>query len=186
MKYFTSDLHLFHDNIIKYCHRPCTPDIHYEWIMKHFEHLQQGDELYILGDLIFKPTRENVQKFFQYFKDKGVILYIIVGNHDEKFVNLLMQEYKEIFKCSAVDKINHYMTLRMKGEVIEKLVLLHYPMESWDGSYYGSVHLHGHTHGSSSKRQNRFDVGLDVEHKIYSLKDIEELYLLDNPLITCT
>ena len=56
MKYFSSDLHLNHANIIKYCSRPCTAENQNEWIYSLFDHLQKDDELYLLGDLMFKPT----------------------------------------------------------------------------------------------------------------------------------
>ena len=89
MKYFSSDLHLNHANIIKYCSRPCTAENQNEWIYSLFDHLQKDDELYLLGDLMFKPTLQMVKEFFQYFKDKGVVLNIVLGNHDEPYMNML-------------------------------------------------------------------------------------------------
>mgnify|MGYP002717615891 FL=1 len=179
MKYFSSDLHLNHANIIKYCSRPCTPENHNEWIYSLFDHLQEGDELYLLGDLMFKPTLQMIKDFFQFFKDKGVTLYIVLGNHDEPYLSMLYEAYRLVFNKSGIQYIHHYISLRYRNDdstPFPKLIMSHYPMESWDSSYHGSVMLHGHTHGTSRQHRNRFDVGIDVEHKVYSMSDIIQKY----------
>ena len=51
MKYFISDLHLFHENAIKYDHRPfdSIQEMHEE-IMKNWnDRVTNGDIVYILG-----------------------------------------------------------------------------------------------------------------------------------------
>lgn len=183
MIYFSSDLHLFHSNIINHCNRPCTEEEHEEWIMNKFSHLKEGDVLYILGDLFYKRVRlQDFIKFFNYFKEKGVILYICLGNHDDPFENIIRQAYEEVFKRKSGPFVKHYFTLRQKDYDLPfpALILFHYPMESWNNSYRGSVHLHGHTHGNSSYRKNRYDVGLDVEHLVYSLDCILQKVKEDN------
>lgn len=179
MKYFSSDLHLNHANIIKYCSRPCTAENQNEWIYSLFDHLQKDDELYLLGDLMFKPTLQMMKEFFQYFKDKGVVLNIVLGNHDEPYLNMLYEAYRAVFNKAGPQNIHHYISLKYRNDdsvPFPKLIMSHYPMESWDSSYHGSVMLHGHTHGTSKQRRNRFDVGIDVEHKVYSLLDIIQKY----------
>ena len=56
MIYYTSDLHLFHDNIIRLCNRPyknvyeMNDDIVERWNNK----VKPDDDVYILGDMFFK------------------------------------------------------------------------------------------------------------------------------------
>lgn len=182
MKYFSADLHLNHANIIRYCSRPCTNENHNEWIYQKFDHLKEGDQLYLLGDVMFKPSRALLKQFFQYFKDKGVELEIVIGNHDESFVFMMYEVYREVFGKSGPSHITHYISIRCRKDEelpFPKIVMSHYPMESWDSAYHGSMMLHGHTHGTAKKRKYRFDVGLDVDHKVYSLDDLIIMYQED-------
>jgi calcineurin-like phosphoesterase family protein len=46
----------------------------------------------------------------------------------------------------------------------ETLVLMHYPIDSWDGLNKGHIHLHGHCHLPQQKvfgKGRRMDVGID-------------------------
>lgn len=180
MIYFTSDFHLHHDSIVDYCNRPCNKgEEHYQWLMDHLQVLKEGDTLYFLGDLMFKATPERIITFFEYLESKGVTLYIAIGNHDEQFINMLYEVYRKVFNKAGPKYIQHYFSLRNKDISIPfpVLVMSHYPMASWNNSHRGSVMLHGHTHGNSPKHKNRFDVGIDVEHKLYSLDDILSMWI---------
>lgn len=181
MRYFSSDLHINHSNIIKYCNRPCTVETHKEWLYSQFKHLKQGDHLGLLGDLIFKAKLADMVEFFGLIHDQGAGLDIAIGNHDEPFFNMMLEAYRKVFGLSGHDHIKHYFVERFSGEEtpFKKMVMCHYPMESWDGSYHGSVMLHGHSHGMSQPFRHRYDMGIDVEHKVYSLDDIVAKYLAD-------
>jgi calcineurin-like phosphoesterase family protein len=43
-----------------------------------------------------------------------------------------------------------------------RLVLCHYPLAVWNRRHYGSVHLHGHSHGALASIGMRLDVGVDA------------------------
>lgn len=187
MIYWISDLHLHHDNIIDYCNRPCTKENHNEWIMSHFEPLKAEDTLYILGDITCN-SRVKLNffvRFFSYFKDKGVLLYIAIGNHDERYEGMMREAYKKVFGISSSDYIKHYFCLRnvqvsSTHNITTRIIMAHYPFGSWDQSHRGSINLFGHTHGFYKHRKKfQYDVGLDVKHKIFSLEDIEKKYLED-------
>lgn len=53
MRYFTSDTHYGHQNIIRYCHRPYTSVDHMntDLVNRAAERLQVGDDLWHLGDV---------------------------------------------------------------------------------------------------------------------------------------
>jgi len=56
MKYFSADLHLFHDAILQYCDRPFV-NVEQMWraIKRNWNNtVQQNDEVYIIGDLTLK------------------------------------------------------------------------------------------------------------------------------------
>ena len=60
MKYYISDLHLFHEKAIKYDHRPfdSIQDMH-EVIMKNWnDRVTNGDIVYILGDITMEKSRD--------------------------------------------------------------------------------------------------------------------------------
>lgn len=42
-----------------------------------------------------------------------------------------------------------------------KIIVCHYPLASWNASYYGSISLHGHSHGKMLPVKNRLEVGVD-------------------------
>ena len=52
-----------------------------------------------------------------------------------------------------------------------KVVMFHYPIAEWDQMHRGSVHFHGHLHGSVSgmERYRCIDVGMD-SHDCYPIK----------------
>lgn len=183
MIYFSADLHFSHNNIIKYCNRPCTIEDHDSWIMCKFDVLKPGDTLYLLGDITcnFKVNLQFFIGLFTSFKNLNVTLYILLGNHDEKFEGMMREAYQKVFGKSSSSFIVHYLCLRdikITEDKTVRIVMSHYPFGSWDQSHRGSINLHGHCHGTYKDRKKfQYDVGLDVEHKIFSLDDIIEKYI---------
>lgn len=89
--YIISDLHLTHQNIIKYCNRPYeqSPDgvaKMKEDILSLFDNLPTSCEIWNLGDLFdTKPhTLAEARKVVDRMKGKKRLrkLYLILGNHD--------------------------------------------------------------------------------------------------------
>lgn len=77
---------------------------------------------------------------------------------------------REACKGTNHKVLGYYHTFRYENN---KFVMLHYPMESWEGKQYESIHLHGHLHDKKILIDipNRYNVCLDNEHKIYLLDD---------------
>lgn len=157
MIYFTSDLHFYHKNVIKYCDRPFeSVEIMNEQLIKNWNKcVKANDEIYILGDFSFKGatlTNEVLEKL-------NGRKYLIKGNHDE-FTS------KENFDTSHFEYMKEYVKLRYQNEVF---ILCHYPFLEWDMRYKGSYNLHGHSHNNKEYNLNnqenkikRFDVGVDA------------------------
>jgi len=79
MRYFTSDLHLGHENIIKYCNRPfTTTSAMNQDIIEKISKLSATDEIYLLGDIALGKVYDNLALL----KDLPVKKIFIGGNHD--------------------------------------------------------------------------------------------------------
>ena len=112
----------------------------------------QDDVLIHLGDWSFGGF-ENVK----IFRDRIVCqeIHLILGNHDHHIENN-RGDCQELFTS-----VNHYTKLMYK---FDTLVLMHYPIDSWDGLNKGHIHLHGHVHLPTGKifgKGRRMDVGID-------------------------
>lgn len=91
MQYWiTSDYHLGHFNIIKYCNRPFTTieEMNETIIRNHNSRVKEDDVIFHIGDFCFKgsdtskPGEGELTKAQQYEKQlKGKIIFI-QGNHD--------------------------------------------------------------------------------------------------------
>ena len=166
MKYYISDLHLFHNRILEKFNRPFSSveEMH-EMIINNWKNKVKADDtVYILGDVgMYHP------------KEIGNILnnlpghkILITGNHD--FKNIHSGSYKKVF-----DKITSYLEIEDNGR---NVILFHYPIEDWNGKYREYYHLHGHIHNnedSLSQKERRFNVSAEVvEYTPVSLDELEQ------------
>jgi calcineurin-like phosphoesterase family protein len=118
--------------------------------------VRPSDTVYFLGDFIFSVNKEIITNVVGSMRAKEV--HFIAGNHDThlkgatKSLFTSYSDYKEI----TVHDVN------APGGV-QHIVLCHYPMLSWNRSFYGSWMLHGHCHGNlgEDKTSLRMDVGVD-------------------------
>ena len=160
MKFFTSDLHFNHTNIIHLCNRPFKDAIEMNrtlidnWNAK----VRKNDEVYFLGDaglghgkVFSKHLRSALYKL------NGTI-HFITGNHDKETLKVASDRFKTISDLKTT-KV-HY-----NGRSYH-IVMCHYPMLEWNGSHRGYLHAFGHCHGNLNKKfwskgTHRWDVGVD-------------------------
>ena len=158
MIWLTSDLHLNHAKIIKYCDRPFKDvNIMNETIIENWNYLVKEDDLiYILGDFCFGDARPLLDKL-------NGIKVLIEGSHDS----------------SAMSCRNKFkFTTPLLNIVIDKqpITLCHYAMRVWHRSHYNSYHSYGHSHGTLPSIGKSMDVGVDTNNfKPYSWEDIKEI-----------
>lgn len=159
--FFSSDTHLNHRNIIKYCNRPFSSVEEMDSII--IENINKivnvNDTLYHLGDFCF-GDKKNYYEIAKSYRDriKCKNLILIWGNHDNKIIEDL---FSETYDLTMIYKHN------------QKIVLCHYAMAIWNCSHHGSWHLYGHSHsGSESMLNEKFpkrksiDVGVDNAFKL--------------------
>ena len=141
-------------NIIKYCKRPFdTCDKMDEELISRWNGVCNDDStIYHLGDFSFHSELKTAAILSQL---KGKIT-LIKGNHDEgytKGTGIKSRSFRWRF-----EEIVDYKEIKLEGQ---KIVLFHYPIESWNNCHYGRWHLHGHSHGSIPEFGYRRDVGVD-------------------------
>lgn len=178
MIYFTADHHFGHENIIKYCKRPFNSleEMDNEMIERWNSVVGHSDTVYHLGDF----TLGNRSTAREYFKRLNGSINVIPGGHDSRWCET------NIFRRVFVFPPIHSVQTGSLGYI----VMCHYPMYTWERSHYGSIHLHGHCHGTigtaswsgdvqlppNQKNGIRIDVGVDC-HDFYpiSMNRIKEI-----------
>lgn len=159
--FFSSDLHFYHANIIKYCKRPfaSVEEMNEGLIANHNSLVKPNDVWYHLGDFAFAGSDE----IRQVLRRMNGIKHFVKGNHD-KAVNFV----------GLVESFSADLCLKFNGI---RYHLYHFPVSSWDSAHHGSIHLHGHSHGSTnSDGLLRFDMGVDCNNMFpFSLEQVEAL-----------
>ena len=139
MKYFSSDWHLSHQNVLSWSNRPfdTIEEMNETIIENMIKPLKRGDELYFLGDMSWKI--EPIKEFFERFP-RGTHIHMINGNH-ERWVGQFKHRYTSISNLKEIKIGGNHTTL------------CHYPMLAWNKSHYNAFSLFGHIH----KASHRFD-----------------------------
>lgn len=167
-KFFTSDLHFGHYNILKYENRPfASIDEMDDTLIDNWNKVvSKNDEVYILGDVSFHRDPKVTKSILRELSGRK---YLILGNHDKEIVH--SEELRREFVW-----VKDYATLRM-GDT--KVVLFHYPIQTWDCQHHGAIHLYGHIHSNISSHAmkyeipNSYNVGVDVnDYRPISFEEI--------------
>lgn len=108
MKWFTSDPHWGHFNVIKYCNRPFSSveEMHQHLIKEWNHRVSPQDDVYVLGDWCMNPKWYFILKLLNFKR-----LVLVLGNHDNK--NKLMQKLAEggelSHLASSIDVVNNHV-----------------------------------------------------------------------------
>lgn len=138
MTYFTSDLHIGHENIIRFCARPFSSleEMDSTLIANWNSRVKERDDIYILGDMFYRKN-EGVEEVLRKLKGKK---HLIIGNHDYSWMKKI-----EIGKYFV--EVESLLVLKEEGRV---MTLFHYPIMSWPHMYHGSYCIFGHIHNSAN------------------------------------
>ena len=162
--YVVSDTHFGHDNIRRFCNRPFdTIEEHDECLATNWNKTipSKNSRVWILGDFAFKRPDYWIRRL------NGSQKILIRGNHD-RYSNYIFNMFHIVYGCEKGACGLH--STAIDGQSI---TFCHFPMESWNKSFHGAWHLHGHCHkpieGSQPgqiSRGLRLDVGVDL-HNYY-------------------
>lgn len=170
MKFFTSDLHLFHKNVIKHANRPFADveEMNESLVNNWNSKVSERDVTFVIGDVSFGPIGDTVALLKRMNGDK----VLIRGNHDKAL--LRRPEFQGCFL--SIENLLE-IDVHDKDALHEKqrIVMCHYAMKVWNKSHYGAWHLYGHSHGTLPEDPNSlsFDVGVDCSN--YSPLSYEEV-----------
>lgn len=165
--FFTSDLHLGHSNIIKYCKRPFNnADEMDEALIRNWNNVVgKDDHIYVLGDFTMRSKPSNYLRRLNGFK------HLVQGNHDDR--------PSTDDGWTSIHKLHR---IKVQGQDI---VLCHYAMVVWDQSHRGSWQLYGHSHGTlpDNKASLSFDVGVDCHNYTpLSFEQVSEIMSRKKPV----
>jgi len=136
--YFTSDLHLSHENIIQLCKRPFKgiEEMNQSLINNWNNTINNDDTVFVLGDFCWSMSDKTIKYFISQLNG---IKYFIKGNHD-KNERAFPQLYDGFVNIKVVDSDDK------KFSGYQYTTLCHYPMLSWYQSHRGAWQLFGHWH----------------------------------------
>lgn len=149
-KFYTADTHFGHANIIHYCARPfSTVEEMDERLIENWNAVvTPRDAVFHLGDFAFYREERRIREVLRRLNGSKVLIY---GNHDRQIMS--NHEIQRLFsKCA------HYHEVKDGGI---RLILSHYRFLVWNGSHHGTIHLHGHSHGTLPGDSQCQDVGVD-------------------------
>lgn len=158
--YITSDTHFGHENIIRFSNRPFKNK--YDMTLKLIDlwnsKVPQDAAVFHLGDFGFKLGLDDAVDILS--KLNGQI-HLIEGNHDHHLLGY--PRFKDMFR--TVRSYARIVVAESEWE-FNDVILMHYPLERWDKSHYGSWHLYGHCHMEmkTDAETNRVHVGVDTNN----------------------
>lgn len=166
--FFTSDIHFFHTNIIRYCKRPFkTAEEMNEVLVSNWnEKIPQDAEVFVVGDVSFGKLEETV-KIIRRLNGRK---HLVIGNHDEHF--LQQPSFRACFETIA-DILQLVVEDDETSSGKMDLFLCHYAMRVWNKSHHGSINIYGHSHSTLPPNDFQLDVGVDGNNfEPYSYDDV--------------
>jgi calcineurin-like phosphoesterase family protein len=190
VKFFTSDLHFGHRNIIKYCDRPYNS---VEWMNEELvanwnNMVLPEDTVYVLGD--FSLSKDWATKYGPALNGTK---HLIAGNHDHchpihyKKNEKKKQRMHKLYHDAGFSSIQTELTLEIAGQTV-KLHHMPYSNDHTADERYkdlrpkddGGWLLHGHVHRAWKVREKQINVGVDVwGFKPVPILEIERIILGD-------
>jgi len=155
MVYFTSDLHIGHNNIIHYRSKFKSLDEHNNFMIDLILSLNKRDVLYIIGDFLFDCVRYS--EYLEYISHAKCSIKLVMGNHDSK-------------------KLYSYLPDNIKLQLplfsYKNMWISHVPIH--ESQLRGRLlNIHGHMHMSILDDSRYFNVNIDTNgYKLVSLEDI--------------
>ena len=167
--FITSDLHFNHLKIVEYCarsrgHFQSMDEMNETMIDNWNSVITPEDHTFVLGDFFMGNVQQTAVPILNRLNGTKTL---ILGNHDRSLMKIpgIAEHFHGVYDylCFELDKQT-------------AVIMFHYPIQSWDGKFRGSLHCFGHCHGNYTGVQGRAkDVGVDTNNLMpYNLRDLAE------------
>lgn len=136
-KFYISDLHFSHSNIIKFDNRPFSSveEMESALIQNWNNVVSDVDDVYVLGDFCWSAKDED---WIEILNKLNGHIHLISGNHDKQSMS---QQLRKKFSS-----ISNYKEVKDDGR---RVILSHYPMPFYRSAYNPDIiHLYGHVHST--------------------------------------
>lgn len=171
MRFFTSDPHYFHKNVINYCNRPWDSlEAMHEGLIENWNSVVgKNDECWVLGDFCFG----GLERSTSILKQLNGTKYLVEGNHDwqnnknpDRYFKV---GFSKVYQIKMVKIQGHYFMMShfplypsVYRRLINKLkgVKLRYLERRL--ADHGQRLLHGHVHTLWKKNGRQLNLGVDV------------------------
>ena len=147
--YVCSDLHIGHENVIKFDNRPFNSieEMNAYIIQELKTKLKPEDILIDLGDMFWDMNWVDCKKILDEIPCEKV--YKTPGNHDRD--GLYFGSQARLYDCFT--QMSDIIDMRVRwNDKPYRFTFCHYPMVEWNHKFRGSLMVHGHTHGSIDTR----------------------------------
>lgn len=189
-----SDMHYFHANILRYCHRPfATVEDQTQGLIANWNGVVGNtDRVINLGDYIWT---KDADQWVEIVNACNGTQRIIVGNHDHLIAdrNGCAKRYQDLpaviralLDNGKLEWIKNYHEEKINGRWF---VFHHFPIGSWHRQMHGAIMSHGHTHATypasypKSKSHGKIlDCGVDAFD--YTPVSIERIIALTDTFTT--
>ncbi|WP_279356723.1 metallophosphoesterase [Methylobacterium indicum] len=159
--WFTSDCHFGHRGILQMEARPfASIEEHDDALIQAWNsRVRPQHDVFFLGDFAMNSSADRCREVFARLNGRK---HLIIGNHDkERHLSLGWASEPADLRTIHVDQV--------------RLVLCHYALRTWNGSWRGALHLYGHSHGKLPGTSRSLDVGVDAwDYRPVSLAEIRE------------
>lgn len=157
--FFTSDTHLGHFNICKYCHRPFQSRSEMDQtLIKNWNEIVPEDGIVVhCGDFML-PHNEDIKEYNRYLYQLNGRILLLRGNHDRASLD---------WENDKLIAVRDQAMIVVDGV---KIFAQHYPCAAFNGDY----HVYGHVHTLSDgicygidgdvkkvMKRTTYDVGVD-------------------------
>lgn len=168
-KFFLSDTHFNHTNILRMQPRPFKSiEQHDEAMIERWNAVVSDDDVvYHLGDFALGLNNpERIRSIFSRLRGRKFLVY---GNHDVRRDGDL---HPTIAGLGWEVRPEAIMFVKDEGQHI---VLSHYAQRCWQGRSKGAWHFYGHAHGRLPAEGRSRDVGVDLPDVDFTPRTFKQL-----------
>jgi len=169
-RFWTSDQHFGHTNIIRYCNRPFADvaEMNEVLIDRWNETVSDFDEVWVLGDVALGPIEESLA-LVRRLRGRKVL---VAGNHDRCWAGggPKSTRWIDVYRDAGFEEVLQGWVSVQLGEHTALACHLPYEGDSHDDDRFtaqrpideGELLLHGHVHERWRIKANQVNVGVDV------------------------